>query len=161
MENFLKIENGVLVRCNKAPQGHIVIPDRVTEIGERAFSFCTGLKSIEIPNSVTEIGKSAFSRSGLTSIEIPNSVTEIGKGAFYGCENLREIHCRIEHPGKVEFDCAFNDIDRSLITVYVPVGTGYEYRHHPVFKGFKKIVTEKALWKAMMALIHGAHRDPK
>jgi hypothetical protein len=69
-----------------------VIPNSVTSIGDYAFSYCSGLTSIEIPNSVTSIGNSAFSYcSGLASIEIPNSVTSIGDYAFYYCSGLTSI----------------------------------------------------------------------
>lgn len=41
----------------------IVIPDGVTSIGDRAFSFCFG--SVEMPSSVTEIGAGAFYNGGM------------------------------------------------------------------------------------------------
>ena len=70
----------------------LVIPDGVTEIKERAFSYCTGLTSVEIPNSVTSIGQYAFFYcTGLTSITIPNSVTSIGKKAFSECNGLTSV----------------------------------------------------------------------
>ena len=50
-----------------------VIPSdgSVTSIGEYAFSYCTGLTSIEIPSSVTSIGYSAFGLcSNLESITV-------------------------------------------------------------------------------------------
>jgi BspA type Leucine rich repeat region (6 copies)/Secretion system C-terminal sorting domain len=81
--------------------GDIVLPSTVeylennyslTNIGDYAFSDCSGLTSIVIPNSVTSIGEGAFAGcSGLTSIEIPNSVTSIGKQVFYGCTGLSTI----------------------------------------------------------------------
>ena len=49
----------------------LVIPNSVTSIAERAFSYCYGLTSVTIPNSVTSIGDSAFSYCyGLTSVTI-------------------------------------------------------------------------------------------
>ena len=81
--------------------GNIVIPSSVTNnsvtysvtnIGDMAFSSCTGLTSVTIPNSVTSIGSSAFSScTGLTSVTIPNSVTNIGNDAFRGCTGLTSV----------------------------------------------------------------------
>ena len=70
----------------------ITIPDSVTELGDFAFSGCTGLTSMTIPNSVTTIGDSAFRNcTGLTSINIPDSVTEIEEFVFRGCTGLTSI----------------------------------------------------------------------
>ena len=69
----------------------ITLPDSVTHIGGYAFNFCTGLKRIIIPDSVTEIYSFAFSDSGLKSIIIPGSVTVVNYGVFSGCENLQSI----------------------------------------------------------------------
>jgi hypothetical protein len=87
----------------------------VTAIGESAFYYCTGLKSVTIPNSVATIGESAFDGcknlssvtiangvtsigvaafqlcTSLTSLTIPNSVTAIAEGAFQGCSGLQSI----------------------------------------------------------------------
>jgi hypothetical protein len=69
-----------------------VIPNSVTTIDWHAFSYCSGLTSIDIPNSVTSIGGGAFSYcSDLVSITIPNSVTLIGNSAFSDCSSLASI----------------------------------------------------------------------
>ena len=90
-----------VVRGNNEPTGAISIPATVvnggntysvTSIGERAFSSCSGLTSINIPNGVTSIGRGAFEDcKGLTSINIPSSVTIIENRTFYSCTNLASI----------------------------------------------------------------------
>ena len=53
----------------------LVIPNSVTNIGDNAFSGCSGLTSVTIPNSVKSIGGNAFSDcSGLTSVHISDIV---------------------------------------------------------------------------------------
>ena len=70
----------------------IDIPSSVTSIGQSAFSYCSGLTSVVIPSNVTIIGQYAFNYcSGLTSVVIPPSVTSIEQSAFFGCSGLTSI----------------------------------------------------------------------
>ena len=84
--------------------GKVVLPERITEIPENAFSStgitgvdwshittigvsafrnCKGLTELHLPDSITSIGESAFKDSGLTGeLQLPNSVTSIGNEAF-------------------------------------------------------------------------------
>ena len=90
---FADAQKTSLIRCSKAAQGEIVIPNSVTSIGDYAFSHCTGLTSVTIGNSVTSIGNNAFSYcTGLTSVTIPNSVTSIGIHAFLYCSSLTSVN---------------------------------------------------------------------
>ena len=109
-------------------------------IGNEAFSECFALQSIDIPDSVTHIGDGAFWCRALQSIDIPNSVTHIGYEAFYRCEALQSIHIRITD---IDSCCvkenAFYGIDFDNCILYIPSGTKWAYRHHPVFRNFKNI----------------------
>ena len=61
----------------------------VTAIGDRAFSDCSSMTSINIPEGMITIGNFAFwACYRLTSITIPNSVTSIGK--------LFIAHCNLD-----------------------------------------------------------------
>lgn len=70
-----------------------------------------GCQNTVIPNSITSIGNKAFSNcSGLTSIEIPKSIKSIGSEAFSGCRSLKQIRWNSENceslPSKgVFYDC--------------------------------------------------------
>ena len=83
-------------------RGNIVIPDRVlndgrtytvTSIGERAFSDCDALTSVEFPSSLTSIGERAFFDCDyLTSVDLSStSLTSIGERAFSGCGALTNV----------------------------------------------------------------------
>ena len=93
----------------------IILPNSITSLGDYAFYYCLGLKSINLPSSVKKIGNHAFeyctSLSGSLilpeslktigdyafyycygfngTLSIPTSVNEIGEYAFYLCSNLK------------------------------------------------------------------------
>ena len=79
--------------CDSRPSlKSITIPDSVTSIGDKAFSWCESLQSVTIPDSVTSIGDRAFYHCDfLQSVTIPDSVTSIGNEAFSGCESLQSV----------------------------------------------------------------------
>lgn len=70
----------------------ITLPESVTSIGDYAFQGCNALRSINIPQNVTSIGRAAFSGcSDLTAIDIPESVTKISSETFEKCWSLTSI----------------------------------------------------------------------
>ena len=112
------------------------------------YEGCKALQSIDIPNSVTTIENDAFeSCSALQSIEIPNSVTTIESFAFRDCSALKSIHLHWTQLDNIKIDNYALGKDESVnfeeCTLYVPPGTRWEYRHHPVFGKFKNIEIEK------------------
>ena len=64
---------------------------QVTEVGQNAFAYSTGLTAVTIPNSVTTLGRQAFGITGLKSITIPNSVTNVDANVFYNCSSLQSV----------------------------------------------------------------------
>lgn len=73
------IKPGTQVICDDAFRGHdelmaLYIPDSVTHIGDRVFTFCQALISIAIPDSVIHIGIGALDDCcGLTDIQVNKS----------------------------------------------------------------------------------------
>ena len=112
-DNDFEIEGGVLKRY-RGNGGAVVIPDKVTSIGDRAFmqrlnmtsvtignnvisigdsafSQCLNMTSVTIGNNVTSIGESAFFNTGLINVIIPDSVTSIGTWAFNSSKYLKSV----------------------------------------------------------------------
>ena len=88
----------ILASIGSCSDSIVIIPpttpdgDRVTEVGDFAFTDCSDVIRIEVPDSVTTIGHGAFTYcSNLTSIVIPDSVTIIGIDAIIECDNLIEV----------------------------------------------------------------------
>ena len=70
----------------------VIIGDRITNIGEEAFSIYNDLTEVSIGKSVKKIESLAFWHCGkITSIIIPGNVKEIGTQAFYNCFSLNKI----------------------------------------------------------------------
>ena len=74
----------------------VVIPENVTEIGDKTFSYCTSLTYFMFNNRISSqpltIGEQAFMDCAvLRSIVIPETTTSIGRGAFNHCYSLESM----------------------------------------------------------------------
>ena len=91
------IEDGVLLSANanlglQTENGVVTLPERVTEIGQGAFSGVTGLKEVIIPGTVKVIDRDAFSyNTEIEKITIEDGVLSIGENAFRHCASLKEV----------------------------------------------------------------------
>ncbi|MBP5649635.1 MAG: leucine-rich repeat protein [Bacteroidales bacterium] len=102
--------NNLILGCKNT-----VIPNTVTSIENKAFSYCSSLIDIAIPNSVTHIGNCAFENcTSLTNINFPNSVTAIGNYAFNECPSLTSVTI----PSSVTY-IGFNIFNTSIDTLNV------------------------------------------
>jgi hypothetical protein len=104
----------------------IIIPTSVTSIRDSTFSGCTGLTSFEIPSSVTNLGSNAFANcTGLTSIEIPDSVTSLGSDMFNNCTSLTNIIIKSSYISSGVFNQYPDNANTSFTFDYsgvIPVG---------------------------------------
>jgi hypothetical protein len=80
-------------RFNRAISDGSVERYYITGIAPKAFSDCTGLKSVSFHrrNSSTTIGAYAFAGSGVTSVSLSSSIESIGENAFQNTSELEEI----------------------------------------------------------------------
>ena len=66
--------------------------DRLTSIGDWAFSFCKELSSIALPAKLKHIGKGAFfDCRSLAAVDMPETTETIGDYALKGLENVSEL----------------------------------------------------------------------
>ena len=70
----------------------ITLPESVQVIGAEAFRNCSALTTITIPGKVTSIPSYAFSGcSALTNVTMPENITSIGEAAFQNCYALASV----------------------------------------------------------------------
>ncbi len=113
-------------------------------IGSHAFSYCSGLTSLNLPAGITEIQNDAFRNcSGLTSLNLPDGITEIQNDAFYCCFGLTSIYVYAEKVPLIGGN-AFAGVDVKKCTVYVPMGTRDDYRLSGFGDYFENIVEFEA-----------------
>ncbi len=81
-----------IVLYPQGKDGEFVIPESITEIGDRAFYDCDGLTNVVFHGGFKTIGaESFFDCDGLTKIDMPDSARKIGSYAFASCNELREF----------------------------------------------------------------------
>ncbi len=90
-EGITHVGKSAFVGCGFT--GELTIPKGVTDIGYRAFGYCSGFTgSVTLPEGLTKIGSSAFAFcSGLTGVTLPQRMTEIGWSTFAGCSSLVDM----------------------------------------------------------------------
>lgn len=89
-KNVVKIGINAFSECSNLQS--VELPERINEIENGAFYYCTNLKQIDIPKSVIRIGDNAFRNCrSLVNIMLHAGIESIGTGAFYNCTSLNSI----------------------------------------------------------------------
>ena len=127
------------------------IPGKITRIGVGAFFWNLRLRKINIPSTVTRIEKHAFDSAPLDSIDIPAGVIFIGRNAFWNNSKLQKVYARpIIPPVTTEWTngdgpyLPFHSCPMETAILYVPKGSADAYRTSMVFSEFKNIVELEA-----------------
>jgi hypothetical protein len=96
----------------------------LVEIGDYAFYECRGLTGeLTFPESLVEIGDAAFNDCrSLTSLTLPDGLTEIGDDAFYGCNDLTSLTfpASLTAIGERAFSCCSGLISVTLLSITPP-----------------------------------------
>lgn len=121
---------------------NITIPDSIRWIGYQAFRNCTLLQNVVVPISVDVIhGEAFYGCVNLLNIELPG--TRTGNAVFMSIPFLN-VHYRFENPERLNV-MSFDKRYIGDYKLYVPVGTGYSYRHNPNTAMFKEIIIERVV----------------
>lgn len=103
-----------------------VVPSGVKAIEEKAFYFCSTLKSITLPEGLTKIGASAFvGCKNLETVTLPKGLKTIGESAFSFCDSLKgvEIPSTVTSIGRDAFANCF-----CLTKLNIPAATVFDPR---------------------------------
>lgn len=119
----------------------IKLPKYLINTGWYAFQDCINLSQIELPTSVELIRNSFRGCTSLTSITFGRRLESISGGqSFYGCPNLKEIHCKSSIPPSLDFGSFEGQYENSIL--YVPEGCKRDYMFADGWLNFKNIQEE-------------------
>ena len=124
----------------------IVLHDNLLDLGNtQSFFLCKSLKDIKIPPKISNIPNSCFEGcESLEHIYISNKERiQIENNSFKGCVSLKGFHLLIEDPVNIiTINDSFDETIFNNCILFIPSGTRWAYRHHPILGKFKNIEIE-------------------
>ena len=101
---------------------------------------------------MTDIYEGMFSGcSGLSDITLPESITNIGDKFINGCSGLTKIHAKMQTPPALNAS-AFEGIDKTNCTLYVPSSVIGKYESTPGWLSFDNIEAENDVQATSLAI---------
>ncbi|MBP3299645.1 MAG: leucine-rich repeat domain-containing protein [Muribaculaceae bacterium] len=96
----------------------LALPESLEILGIRAFNDCRSLKEIVVPGKVTDVGNYCFfGCQVIESITLGKNVRYIGEYAFRNCPALTSLICKGSVPPSHD---DFTDVQFASVTLYVP-----------------------------------------
>lgn len=161
-DSVTEIGDGAFLRCTSlkkivvSPDNPIfyvrdgVLYEKINEHQTKLKYVTTACSKKRLDENVSIIAEHAFSDAKGLEIIVLDGVMKIERNAFCHhesccCSAIKEIHCRTkEEIEKMDIsETAFNEYFYNNCVLYVPSGTRWSYRHHPVWGKFKNIEIEK------------------
>jgi len=125
---------------NREDIENVAMSDNVMAINIFAFRGCKNLKSITISNGIEVIQTGTFwGCERLQTVKIPNGVTAIEDNAFFGCIGLTSIISLNPVPPKICDQSAFDGVNKTVVSVYVPEAGIEQYKSAEYWKYFTRI----------------------
>lgn len=107
---------------NKITLKSVILPEGITILPAKCFSWCSNLEIVELPNSINSfgsLGNQFHYCFRLKEINLPNNITEIPVCCFYNCSSLNHIylHDNITKIGNSAFEYSgISNIDLNKVT---------------------------------------------
>lgn len=87
-KNLKFLGESAFQHCNSI-SGQLVLPNSITELGNRTFYECSSLTSLTLPIFLTEIPDQCFAWcTGLSQITLPPELLILGDGCFQSCVSI-------------------------------------------------------------------------
>ena len=134
-EGLKTVEASGFISC---PTLKSPLPSTLTTIGEYAFQYARGYKSLVIPQSVSSIGAYAFQDcTNLTKVELSVNQYHLANGVFQGCSKLDTL--KLNSPTVTTISSYYPLSDITKMTLQVPHYLLNSYKLHSYWYNAKAI----------------------